>query len=58
MRAAVFTSARAATGKSLEIKDVPRPQLQTGNILLRIVACGVCRTDLHIVEGDLPQVRP
>ena len=58
MRAAVFSSALTGTGRFLEIKDVPRPQLQTGNILLRIVACGVCRTDLHIVEGDLPQVRP
>jgi alcohol dehydrogenase, propanol-preferring len=58
MRAAVFSSALTETGRFLEIKDVPRPQLQAGHVLLRIVACGVCRTDLHIVEGDLPQVRP
>jgi len=58
MRAAVFSSALTGTGRFLEIKDVPRPQLQAGHVLLRIVACGVCRTDLHIVEGDLPQVRP
>jgi propanol-preferring alcohol dehydrogenase len=37
---------------------VPRPQLQPGHVLLRVIACGVCRTDLHIVEGDLPPLRP
>jgi len=58
MRAAVFTSARTVTGQFLEIQDVPRPHLQDGHVLLRIVACGVCRTDLHIVEGDLPRLRP
>jgi propanol-preferring alcohol dehydrogenase len=57
MRAAVFTSARVATGTFFEIKDVPRPQLQAGYVLLRVVACGVCRTDLHIVEGDLPPLQ-
>src|ERR1700728_3983461 len=42
----------------LQIKDVPPPQLKGGPVLLRVVACGVCRTDLHIVEGDLPALRP
>ncbi len=41
----------------LEIKEVARPELQPGHVLLRVLACGVCRTDLHIAEGDLPQVR-
>ncbi|MGA3205488.1 MAG: alcohol dehydrogenase catalytic domain-containing protein, partial [Bryobacteraceae bacterium] len=35
---------------------MPRPQPKAGHVLLRVVACGVCRTDLHIVEGDLPPV--
>ncbi len=30
------------------------PRVRDGNVLLRVRACGVCRTDLHIVEGDLP----
>lgn len=34
--------------------DVPRPEVVPGHILLRVLACGVCRTDLHITEGDLP----
>ena len=33
---------------------MPRPQVAPGYVLLRVLACGVCRTDLHIVEGDLP----
>ena len=41
----------------LEIKEVGRPELQPGHVLLRVLACGVCRTDLHIAEGDLPEVR-
>lgn len=52
MKAAILTS-----GPSLAIEEVPRPQLAPGHILLRVVACGVCRTDLHIVEGDLPPIK-
>jgi alcohol dehydrogenase, propanol-preferring len=58
MKAAVFKSGDTAPGTYLHIEDVDRPQLAPGHILLRVVACGVCRTDLHIVEGDLPPVRP
>jgi propanol-preferring alcohol dehydrogenase len=42
----------------LQIEDVPRPHLTPGHTLLRVLACGVCRTDLHIFEGDLPTVQP
>jgi propanol-preferring alcohol dehydrogenase len=34
------------------------PQLSPGQVLLRIRACGVCRTDLHIIERELPVLRP
>jgi propanol-preferring alcohol dehydrogenase len=34
--------------------DRPDPQPGPGELLLRVVACGVCRTDLHIVDGELP----
>jgi propanol-preferring alcohol dehydrogenase len=54
MKAAVLTS---ATGPFLKVKDVPRPQLTAGHVLLRVAACGVCRTDLHIAEGDLPPIQ-
>jgi len=58
MRAAVYNGVPTADGGHLCIEDVPRPQLQPGHVLLRVIACGVCRTDLHIVEGDLPALRP
>lgn len=58
MKAAIFTAGGRAPGLVLQIKDVPQPQLKAGHVLLRVVACGVCRTDLHIVEGDLPAFRP
>jgi len=38
----------------LQIEDIPKPQPAAGEVLLRVRACGVCRTDLHIVEGELP----
>ena len=57
MKAAFFSSTHTATGPFLEIKDVPRPALRAGYVLLRVLACGVCRTDLHIVERDLPPVQ-
>src|ERR1700677_339835 len=41
----------------LEIREVARPEVQPGHVLLRVLACGVCRTDLHIAKGDLPPVR-
>lgn len=37
-------------------RDVPEPG--DGELLVRVVACGVCRTDLHVAEGDLPVHRP
>src|ERR1700743_1183005 len=36
--------------------DVPEPG--PGELLLKVLACGVCRTDLHVTEGDLPPHRP
>jgi propanol-preferring alcohol dehydrogenase len=42
----------------LILADRPVPQPGPGEVLLRIAACGVCHTDLHIVEGELPPHRP
>jgi propanol-preferring alcohol dehydrogenase len=38
----------------LELRDVPKPQPATGQLLVRVSTCAVCRTDLHIVDGELP----
>jgi len=43
-------------GRPLELARRPVIQPRTGQILIRVRACGVCRTDLHIVDGDLPSL--
>jgi propanol-preferring alcohol dehydrogenase len=40
-------------GRSLRLAEVPEPRAGAGEILLRVRACGVCRTDLHIADGDV-----
>jgi len=40
-------------GQPLEPADLPRPRPGPGQVLIEVAACGVCRTDLHVVEGDL-----
>lgn len=57
MKAAVLTSAGSVSESPLAISELPRPTLDPGHVLLRVRACGVCRTDLHIVEGELPLQR-
>jgi alcohol dehydrogenase, propanol-preferring len=42
----------------LERADLPVPEPGAGELLLRVLACAVCRTDLHVAEGDLPVHRP
>jgi alcohol dehydrogenase, propanol-preferring len=43
----------AAPGRPLEEREIPVPEPGEGEVLVRIAACGVCRTDLHIVDGEL-----
>ena len=40
--------------RPLELRDVPKPKPGRGQLLVRVNACAVCRTDLHIVDGELP----
>ncbi len=44
-----------APKKPLQLRDVPEPRSETGQLLVRVSACAVCRTDLHIVDGELPE---
>ncbi len=46
-----------AAPHDLLIEDVAVPKPGAGQILLRVLACGVCRTDLHILDGELPPIR-
>ena len=52
MKAAVFETT-SSSPNFLRLEEVPRPNLRPGHLLVRVIACGVCRTDLHIVERDL-----
>jgi len=42
-----------APGRPLRRADIPRPVPGPGQVLLAVAACGVCRTDLHILDGEL-----
>ncbi|MFE4108650.1 zinc-dependent alcohol dehydrogenase family protein [Almyronema epifaneia] len=44
-----------APGQPLRQADVPKPTPQAHQVLLKVQACGICRTDLHIVDGELSQ---
>ena len=56
MKACVLTQPAAVETSPLEYRDVPRPQPAGNEVLIRVRACGVCRTDLHVVEGELPEL--
>ncbi|MBV9083001.1 MAG: zinc-dependent alcohol dehydrogenase family protein [Acidobacteriaceae bacterium] len=58
LKAAVLISHGDAAERRLRIEEAPRPEAESGHVLLRVKACGVCRTDLHIVDGELPPRLP
>ena len=51
MRAMVL----ARPGEPLQLQQLPTPQPGPGELLLRVTACGICRTDLHVVDGELTE---
>ena len=53
MRAALLVRTSLVGERALSIAEIPVPEPKGGEIRLRVRACGVCRTDLHVVEGDL-----
>ena len=50
MRAMVLEQSAA----QLRLVDFPLPTLSVGSLLIKVEACGVCRTDLHLIDGELP----
>ncbi len=46
------------TGQPLRLVERERPEAGAGQLLIRVAACGVCRTDLHLVDGELPDAEP
>jgi propanol-preferring alcohol dehydrogenase len=44
-----------APGEGLELVEMPEPEPGVGEVLLKVLACGVCRTDLHVFDGELAE---
>jgi len=53
MKAMVLASTGAVDTSPLQIKDVPVPQPGPDQVLVQLTVCGICRTDLHVIEGEL-----
>ena len=59
MRAAIVEQQGPVESRPLKLVDMPIPDPGEDEVLIRVSACGVCRTDLHVTEGDLPlRLRP
>jgi len=46
----------SSAGGSLQLEERPDPRPGPGDLLIRVEACGVCRTDIHILDGELPGI--
>ncbi len=57
MKACLLRAPAPIATNPLEFTDVPVPEPGEGEIRVRVRMCGVCRTDLHVVEGELPSVK-
>jgi propanol-preferring alcohol dehydrogenase len=57
MKAMNLTQFAPIDQNPLELFDLPIPEPDSEGILLRVKACGVCHTDLHTIEGELPEVK-
>src|SRR3954467_14386022 len=54
MKAAILSYQRPISERPLNVVERDAPSASSGQVKLRVHVCGVCRTDLHIVEGELP----
>jgi len=54
MRAMVLRTPASIDSSPLELRELDAPEPKAGEIRLRVLACGICRTDLHVIEGELP----
>ena len=54
MKACFLRAPGKVESNPLVFGDVPKPEPASGEILIRVEVCGVCRTDLHVIEGELP----
>ena len=54
MNAMVLSACAPISTRPLVLKNLPTPIPGTGEVLVKVRACGLCRTDLHVIEGELP----
>jgi alcohol dehydrogenase, propanol-preferring len=54
MKALIVQNRAPVEERPLKLVDLAMPEPQTGEVLIRVEVCGICRTDLHVVEGELP----
>ncbi|MGE5347530.1 MAG: alcohol dehydrogenase catalytic domain-containing protein, partial [Acidithiobacillales bacterium] len=54
LRALCLHHPAPVTERPLHLEEIPVPEPGPGEVLVRVSACGICRTDLHVVEGELP----
>jgi propanol-preferring alcohol dehydrogenase len=57
MKAMLLSGVGPISGSPLALAELPSPAPGPGEVRVKVSACGVCRTDLHVIEGDLPPVR-
>lgn len=57
MKAMILRQFRPIEKNPLELGEMPIPQPDPGEILVKVKVCGVCHTDLHTVEGELPEIK-
>lgn len=57
MQAMVLDEIAGVANSPLALRNVPEPEPGPGEVRIRVRCCAVCRTDLHVIEGDLPQAK-
>src|SRR5215467_5264882 len=53
MKACILNAPASIETNPLSFVEIPTPQPAPGEVLVRVTYCGVCRTDLHVIEGEL-----
>jgi len=57
MQACVLSAPAPVTTQPLQLREMPSPVLAADEVRIAVSACAICRTDLHVVEGELPVKR-
>jgi propanol-preferring alcohol dehydrogenase len=57
MKAMLLSRIQPINAAPLELAEVPIPEPGSGEVRLKVACCAICRTDLHVIEGDLPEYR-